>query len=71
MNLKGEWTPIMIRISRKARKGLARIEPKEVHDDVQKVIGKLARDPRPIGVKKLKGKSNHYRIRRFVKENIV
>ena len=55
-------TPYKIKIERKALKALQKIHP--THRDRLKVaIDALADDPRPPGVKKLKGTDDTWRIR--------
>lgn len=51
-----------IQISTKADKSISRLES-VTQTRILRAINDLANDPRPPGVKKLKFKTNHYRIR--------
>ena len=51
-----------LRIQSAALKQLSKL-PRDIRTRVQSAIDTLADDPRPPGVKKLKGEENGYRIR--------
>jgi len=51
-----------VKFTKVARKNLRKLSP-EVQGRIQIKIDELAREPRPNGVKKLKGEDNLYRIR--------
>jgi mRNA interferase RelE/StbE len=51
-----------VEISKRASKQLKKLSP-EVQERIQIKIDALALEPRPDGVKKLKGRENGYRIR--------
>ena len=51
-----------IRVKRSAAKQLEKLPPKAA-ERIVKAIDALAEDPRPDGVKKLRGTDDHYRIR--------
>lgn len=58
-DLPGPYTVI---VERQAEKALRRL-PREVLSRVDRLILRLADDPRPAGCKKLKGYENLYRLR--------
>ena len=51
-----------VRIKRSAAKQLEAL-PIKMADRIARVINKLAEDPRPVGVRKLQGEHELYRIR--------
>lgn len=51
-----------VEISKRAEKQLKKLSP-ELQERIQVKIDDLATEPRPNGVKKLKGRENGYRIR--------
>ncbi|MBD2597605.1 type II toxin-antitoxin system RelE/ParE family toxin [Nostoc spongiaeforme FACHB-130] len=51
-----------VKFTKSARKGFKKLSP-EVQERIQIKIDELAIEPRPNGVKKLKGEENLYRIR--------
>ncbi|MEO1374915.1 MAG: type II toxin-antitoxin system RelE/ParE family toxin [Cyanobacteria bacterium J06635_10] len=51
-----------IKISKSASKQIKKL-PSEIQERIQVKINSLAIEPRPDGVKKLKGRENGYRVR--------
>jgi mRNA interferase RelE/StbE len=51
-----------VELSNPAKKDLAKLSP-ENQIRITKALRKLAQDPRPMGVEKLQGEQNAYRIR--------
>ena len=53
--------PYRVTIRESAEKEVAAL-PRDVREAIDRVIGRLADEPRPVGVKKLKGVADTYRV---------
>ena len=54
--------PFTVKIANKAQKELKKVSP-PYQQKIIKAVKELALNPMPIGVKKLKGRLNEYRVR--------